>query len=159
MQIRITKNHNGATLTCTRNDGTTTVARLSYGDFFARHDLLHFAVETTLGFRNAFFGLIAQGKSIAWFSQPGIARELPAEALHVELIVALIQADQASGTTSDAQEFNRHYILAASQSLHNAPAPRPLTDDELRVIRERHAALVAQYHALGLKESLELTMP
>ena len=50
MVIRLTKGkgEKPGTLTCVRDDGTTTWQKSS--EYFARHDLMHYAVETTLGY-------------------------------------------------------------------------------------------------------------
>src|SRR2546429_508258 len=64
-------------LTCTRDDGTCTYVKPRQGAFFVPHDLMHYAVETTLGLRSSFFGLIAQGRSLVSFDEPGSAHLLP----------------------------------------------------------------------------------
>src|SRR5215207_7563384 len=64
LTIRIKKNADGtAALTCTRADGSVTWQRQqgTQGMFFPRHDLTHFAVETVLGHRRGFYGLVADG--------------------------------------------------------------------------------------------------
>ena len=58
--IRIKKKTDGsAALSCTRADGSVTWQRQDgkLGLFFPLHDLTHYAVETTLGFSRAFYGL------------------------------------------------------------------------------------------------------
>ena len=60
--IQLTKRPDGgAVLRCVRGDGTVTWQRHegAHGRFFPLHDLTHYAVETTLGFRSGFYGLIA----------------------------------------------------------------------------------------------------
>jgi hypothetical protein len=49
--------------TCTRPDGTSTWQRHTgaRAGFFAVHDLTHYAVETELGVRHGFYGLVADG--------------------------------------------------------------------------------------------------
>src|SRR5262249_6522068 len=84
-------------LTCVRDDGSSTYSKSAHGEFFAPHDLMHYVVETTLGFRRAFFGLIAAGWSIPAFAEPGAAAKLPPEALHAEHIVNLLMHEQAFG--------------------------------------------------------------
>ncbi|MDF2775439.1 MAG: hypothetical protein K0S86_4940, partial [Geminicoccaceae bacterium] len=70
LRIRIKKNADGsAALTCIRADGSVTWQRQegAQGRFFPRHDLTHFAVETTLGHRRGFYGLVAEGWNITDF--------------------------------------------------------------------------------------------
>jgi hypothetical protein len=67
LAIQIEKRADGrATLRCTRGDGSVTwqVQRARHAAFFPLHDLTHYAVETVLGFRRGFFGLIADGWDI-----------------------------------------------------------------------------------------------
>ncbi|HEY5060709.1 MAG TPA: hypothetical protein VII52_04185, partial [Gemmatimonadaceae bacterium] len=69
--IRIKKKSDGsAALSCIRADGTTTWQQQNgkLGRFFPLHDLTHYAVESVLGFRNAFYGLVASGWDLADFA-------------------------------------------------------------------------------------------
>src|SRR3954454_18258245 len=89
--IRIKKARDGRTaLSCTRADGTTTWQRQQGGQaaFFPRHDLTHYAVETTLGLREAFFGLVASGWDMSDFGSPWPRGALPPQANVAELIVS-----------------------------------------------------------------------
>src|SRR6185295_13549449 len=105
--IVFTKPKGTPVLTCTRDDGTSTYSKSAHGPFFGPHDLMHYAVETTLGFRDSFFGLIARGRTIASFNEPGAAANLPPEAILTEHIVNLLQQEQASGAIARADEFNQ----------------------------------------------------
>src|SRR3954453_411272 len=72
--VRIKKKTDGAAaLSCTRADGSITWQRQDgqVARFFPLHDLTHFAVESTLGFRQAFYGLIESGWDISTFAEPG----------------------------------------------------------------------------------------
>ena len=60
MIIRLKKVRDGVVLTCLRDQTSVAVQRTGHGGFFALHDLMHFAVEITLGFRHAFFGLMSE---------------------------------------------------------------------------------------------------
>jgi len=56
MIIEIRKGRDGPpSLTCIRADGSRTWARMH--PFFPLHDLTHLAVESVMGFDQAFFGL------------------------------------------------------------------------------------------------------
>jgi hypothetical protein len=60
LQINLKKiSDEQASLNCRRADSTVTWSRVH--PFYPRHDLSHFAVETVLGLRQGFFGLIAEG--------------------------------------------------------------------------------------------------
>ena len=63
LKIEIVKRPDGAgVLRCTRADGSVSWQKQAkHGAHFALHDLTHYAVETTLGCRQGFFGLVSQG--------------------------------------------------------------------------------------------------
>ncbi len=63
-------------LVITRPDGTSTWSREQQG-FLAFHDLAHFVVESTLGMRNGFYGLISQGWDITTFGEKAKAKTFP----------------------------------------------------------------------------------
>ena len=99
LTIRIKKNTDGtAALSCTRADGTVTWQRQqgAQGLFFPRHDLTHYAVETVLEYRSAFYGLIATGWNISDFGPPWPRGQMPEEAGVAELIVGFLDAERAS---------------------------------------------------------------
>jgi hypothetical protein len=89
MIIHIKKGSDGpATLACVRDDGSRTCAHLH--PFFPIHDLTHCAVESVLGFDQAFFGLVGAGWEIDDFARPGASRRLPHQALRAERIVGVL---------------------------------------------------------------------
>jgi hypothetical protein len=95
MLIRFTKGQGKEdTLSCFRNDGSVTWERARVG---VLHDLIHYVVETTLGYREAFYGLLAAGWDIQDFGEtdPGTGqkRVIPVEAAKTEAIVGLLQMD------------------------------------------------------------------
>jgi len=158
MRIQITKRADGATvLKCTRADGTETWQKQQGGHaaFFSRHDLTHYVVESELGIRNAFFGLIADGWTIDETGQRGVAAKLPPDAIFVENIVGTLDSERASGSRWTAEEFNENTARFAANG--GRPVPRKLTDDELARIRKRRAELFAQWAELPAGEALELT--
>jgi hypothetical protein len=160
MLIRFSKADGAPVLTCVRDDGSLTYAKSAHAPFFGPHDLMHYAVESTLNLRDAFFGLIARGKSIAWFAEPGSAAKLPPEALHTELMVNQFLLEASSGTACGAEEFNRALSASAAQaSKEQQGLPRRVTDAELTRIRECFAELLGRYRALKSKECLELRLP
>src|SRR5207253_904300 len=55
-------------LSVTRRDGT--VAWQKQHAFFPVHDLTHYAIETTLGLRHAFWGMMADGWEFSDFGTP-----------------------------------------------------------------------------------------
>lgn len=158
MLISITKRPDGGTvLKCVRADGTETWQKQQGGHaaFFSRHDLTHYAVESELGIRTAFFGLIASGWSIDATGQRGVAAKLPPDAIFVENVVGTLDTERASGSRWTAEEFNENTARFAANG--GRAKPRNLTDDELVRIRKRRAELFADWSALEPGRSLELT--
>src|SRR5437016_2614514 len=153
MLIRLSHS-NPPVLTCIRDDGTMTYSKSRHGEYFARHDLMHYAVETTLGFREGFFGLIAAGRSIPSFSEPGTAATLPAQALHAELMVGQLDQEFAFSSPLDVEEFNA--MLATSITQAGLPVLPALSAKDLSAIRSRYSALLAEYLAIPDSQWLEL---
>ena len=146
--ITIKKKSDGASaLSCRRADGSVTWQRQdgAQGRFFPWHDLTHYAVEAELGFRDGFFGLIAQGWDVDDTGGKGARGPLPPEAIAVEHIVGGLDAERASLTQLSAAEFNAQV----------APG-RPLTDAELLRVRARRRELFALWAAVPPGDTLEL---
>ena len=159
LTIRIKKNADGsAALTCTRADGSVTWQRQlgAQGRFFPRHDLTHFAVESTLGHRRGFYGLVAEGWDITDFGAPWPRGRIPDDADPSELIVGFLDMERASGERWSTADFNDK---AATYYREHAPgaAPPVLTDDDLVRIRQRRAELFAQWDSVAPGHALELT--
>ncbi len=72
MKIQFKKGKDKSTLHCIRKDGTATWSTIYQG--MEIHDLAHFAVETELGFKKAFYGLLASGYAIQDFALPRAKR-------------------------------------------------------------------------------------
>ncbi len=92
MVIRLKKTRDGVVLSCLREGWPAAVQRTRHGGFFAWHDLMHYAVETTLGFHEAFFGLMAAGWSFETFGDKDDPRylKMPAQALWAEMLVGIL---------------------------------------------------------------------
>jgi hypothetical protein len=145
LHIEIAKQPDGAgVLRCTRQDGSVTWQKQTrHAAHFALHDLTHYAVEATLGYRRGFFGLIAGGWEVDDTTGKGARGALPDEALDVEHIVGLFDAERASGALWTADQFNQF-------------APRVLTDAEIQKVRALRAALFQQWSAIAPGQKLEL---
>ena len=63
LEVEISRHPDSSTvLCCTRQDGSVTWQRQTrHAAHFVPHDLTHYAVETSLGYTNGFFGLITEG--------------------------------------------------------------------------------------------------
>jgi hypothetical protein len=149
------RNDGGTVLRCIRADGTVTWQRTNgrQGAFFPIHDLTHYAVETVLGTRQGFFGLVAVGWDLEETNGKGARGPLPDETLTVEHLVGLLNREAAAGTRWTTEDINR--------ALTHLPSPRPVTDGELATIRAREAELLERWRTLPPDGMLELpyTLP
>jgi hypothetical protein len=150
--VRFHKGRDVDVLTCIRPDGSTTWNRLGPRSLPIAHDLIHYAVETTLGVRNAFFGLVASGWDITTFTERGAARRLPPEAVQVEFLVGQLQSELL-GPQSDEARF----IATLAQSLANAKiAPLAIAPDQLQEVRARTRDLLDRWRTVSVGHSMEL---
>lgn len=142
--------HKPDTLTCIRDDGSITWTHLHRG--FVHHDFAHYVIETTLGFKNAFFGLVAKGHNIPDFSEPKAKRpfEIPKEAMDTEPIVALLQAD--SPNAPNVQDANANGIFQE----YRASLSVSITDNQLEVMQQKLRTLLQQWRNLQPGASMTL---
>jgi hypothetical protein len=145
LHIEIAKREDGAgTLSCRRADGSVTWQKqVKHAAHFALHDLTHFAVEISLGYRRGFFGLIAEGWDIEDTTGKGARGALPPEAVEVERMVGLFDSERGSGVLWTTEEFNQF-------------APRPISSDEIQSVRRRRSELFEQWFAVAPGDKLRL---
>lgn len=147
-------------LTLIRDDGTRTWQRQSdrHAQFFAQHDLTHFAVESELGLRDSFYGLVARGWNFADFAQPWPKGPLPEEALWTETVVGMLDVERATiaaaGAPLAAEEFAA--LVAAKLAQSGRDPARVLDGHMLTAIRARRDALLADWRAVAAGSRLEL---
>jgi hypothetical protein len=155
--IRIKKGRDGtAALSCTRADGSVTWQKQkgAQARFFPRHDLTHYSVETVLGFRRAFYGLIAEGWDISGFGPPYPHGPLPIEALAAELLVGFLDVERGGQHRYSAVDFNEK--AAAYFSEHGLPGQFALDEETLARIRSVRASMFERWEAVAEGEALEL---
>ena len=160
--VRIKKNSDGsASLTCTRADGTATWQRQEgkLGAIFPLHDLTHFAVESALGYTNAFYGLVADGWNLTDFSQPWPRGLPPTEARQVENLVSGFEMEGIHGAAR-ADDYNARVAerleAAAAVPGRSVPGQRRLSDEEIERVRRLRADLIARWKAVKPGEAMEL---
>jgi hypothetical protein len=137
LRIRISKRADGcAVLHCTRRDGSSTWQRQDRrrATFFAFHDLRHFAVETTLGIKQGFFGLIADGWDIPDTEGKGERGPLPPEARLAEHLVGLMDRERIGGAAPISANDVRTLLAQLMEPVADGTLQSP-TDDQLRTIR------------------------
>ena len=142
-------------LAAKRGDGSATWQRSHVA--FPVHDLVHYCVESTLGFRNAFFGLIAQGWSLEDFGNPWPRGPLPEEAGLVEGIVGEIWRAYSAKEPLSARELNQR--VSAHRAQRGLGMPRMVTEGELEEITARLDELAQKWRALTPGGTLELRFP
>ena len=152
MRIKIHHRVDGlAVLRCERADGSVTWQRHPEKNsrFFPPHDLTHYAVETTLGLREAFYGLVARGWDLSDFGTPWPRGRLPAEAEVAEFLVGCLDQD------ATADEIN------AQGASFCGEAWRTITNDELTRARALAHELIARWRALPPNGEIDLdfTLP
>ncbi len=160
LTIRLARRRDGAVVfELRRADGTTTWQKREgpTAEFFAVHDLTHYAVETELGVRRAFYGLVAEGWALSDFGTPWPRGPLPTEALPAEVIVGCFDTARAAHEPLTAEACNG--TVAGYFATAGLPPPAPLTEEALGRVRARLSDLVWRWHAVAPGQSLELHFP
>jgi hypothetical protein len=159
MIIRFTKAKNTGkqdVLSCIRDDGSSTWWPLS--PHFAEHDMLHYIVETTLSFKEAFFGLIARGRDIDSFgTRDGQKDTYTREEGDAELIVGLLQVELRSNMAPNNSEFSE--MLALTCKNRNWPLPEHISEEQWDSIRAKMHDLTEQWRSLPAGECVEVVFP
>lgn len=114
MEISFTKRDEGKhIISCKRKNGTETWMYIT--SFFVIHDICHYAVETKLGMKSAFYGMLAAGTSISDFELPKEQRSfsLTEEAICAEHLVNLLTIEYTQGRMDSFTEmFTNSYKMA-----------------------------------------------
>jgi hypothetical protein len=155
--VRIKKQADGRTaLTCTRADGTTTWQRQEGASaaFFPHHDLTHYAVESALGLREGFYGLVAAGWDLSDFGSPWPRGRIPAQATIGEVIVGFFDLERRIGERATADALNTR--LAEYCAENALPPQRRYTDEDLDRVRKKRAELFAMWDAVKPGDALEI---
>ena len=155
--IRIKKSADGrSALSCTRVDGTTTWQSMKNAQaaFFPRHDLTHYAVETVLGHRQGFYGLVADGWDLTDFGSPWPRGPMPSVAALSEMIVGFLDLERSTGVLAQAGDVNQRLQEFCAEN--GLAAPQPLSDEDLWRIRQKRGELFAMWDAVKPGDALEL---
>lgn len=153
MEILFTNRGNGVSvLTCKRKDGSVTWKRTDR--FFIYHDLCHYAVETVLPLKNAFFGMVASGTDISEFDLPKEQRNviISDEAVFAEHLVNLFVTDHTQGRIEDISEM----IVSICGQNGGAFFLPLLTTEKIEQVRNTCNELVKQWESVPEKNSLQL---
>ena len=159
LTIRLERRTDGAVIfELRRADGTSTWQTRTgpTAEFFAVHDLTHYAVETTLGLGAAFYGLVASGWGLDDFGNGWPRGPLPTEAQAAEVLVGRLDLHRAGQSLSaaDCNEAARDYFAERGLAL-----PLEVTEVQIDAIRSRLSELVWRWHATAPGKRLELSFP
>ncbi len=138
-------------LSCIRSDGSTTWTRLRVP---VQHDLIHYVVETTLGLRDSFFGLVARGVNITDLEKPKAQRafDLTDAAVHTEYMVGLFQMELSNG--EPYKDF--HAQLRAMCEQNKFPAPPEIGPDQIERIRQAVSNILYEWQTIAPGQTFEL---
>lgn len=144
-------------LDCVRRDGSATACLMPRQGILP-HDLVHYVVESTLGWRHAFYGMIAAGIDIGPAMEqahdPGNAA-LVDQAIHAEAVVESLQAQLWSGAF-DAAMFDEGVRTACTGRDRSVPA---LPADAGRRLFDAVLLLDARWRQVPWHGTLELDLP
>ena len=148
----IKKGLNKHVISCKRNDGSVTW--MQSDDFFVRHDLMHYAVETTMNYKNGFYGILNSGVNITDFELPKDKRnfEFTPQALYAETLVGLISTELSQGNFENIEETINDMYKANYPGV-KAPEINPASIDQIKV---RYHELVLDWMKLSPDQKLVL---
>ena len=153
MVIQLTKNRTKPhIIKYIRDNGTETW--MYSDDFFVRHDISHFILESVLGYHTAFNGMINQGMDIRDFEnkEKRAALTVTDEAYYAENLANLFLIELAQGEFND---FNR--IQQDAFVSWNTRFPVIfLANDKIAQIRTQLRKLLHQWEVLPEGEKMEL---
>ena len=160
LRLQFRKQKDGsAVLTCFRTDGTSTFTKIRPG--LEVHDLAHYVVETALGFKEAFYGLINQGYTVPDFELPRdqrptalIPENLPVDSLQTEFIVNQLQIELYN--SGEQQDFIP--LLQQAMANRDLAFPAILTLEKVPAMRQELSALVTRWQMLPAGEVIDLEM-
>ena len=132
MKIQIKKRSNSKHVISYLRDGLETYW-IEADNFLVLHDLCHFAIETTLGYKTAFWGLIASGINPNVFEnkEKRDALELSNEAWYAEHLANLFLIEYTQGSFENINEIFKQCMLEHSSNV----AMKQFSDTEIKAIR------------------------
>jgi hypothetical protein len=139
-------------ISCRRMNGTITWMHSDI--FFIIHDLCHYAVESELAFKKAFYGMLASGTDINDFELPKEKRtfQLTNEAIFTEQIVNLLTIEYNQGRIEK--------FLDTLNEVCNKDVIRPLLPEimqaHLESIRHSFEMLMNQWNLLPEGKTMTL---
>ncbi|MCW3087850.1 MAG: hypothetical protein JWQ78_1236 [Sediminibacterium sp.] len=154
MLVQLTKNTGKPhIIKYTRDNGTATWMQAD--DFFVMHDLSHYAIETVLGYKTAFNGMLNNGMGIRDFEdrEKRKAMEVTAEAMYAENMANLFLAEIGQGDFEDFNAMQQETFTSFARQYPGIVLPL----EKIREIRNFLRQLLAQWNQLTPGETLALS--
>jgi hypothetical protein len=153
VELHFKKGATKNTLLCQRKDGSSSWTQIDR--FFIMHDLAHFCVESELGIKDGFYGLISKGVDISDFQNKEKIRafELPEESILAELIVGLILTERSDN--NPVPDFNK--TLKVMATIKGIDINQEISDEHLENIRRNLDGLIYQWTVLPSGQELTLS--
>ena len=150
--------HETYTLECIRLDGSSTTSALDTKSFL-KHDLLHYAIESTAGLHGSFFGQIEQGKNLEQMT-PKAMRDEPEqmgseEARITEMLTGMFTGYIKSGVETDEFLVGARTVFAA----HDIPVPSFLIVEYAEEVKRVYLMLVSRWENMKTKQSFSVDFP
>lgn len=146
-------------LICVRDDGSVSRGKSvpGMGEAAIPHDLVHYAVETVLGLRRGFYGLVAEGWGIDELLTPDGKKEYAGnnDAQLAELLVSMFQSEMGYQPENKAKF---HEILAGRCAEAGLIMPI-ITDARLAQVRESLVSFEARWRAMKTDDVLQVEFP
>jgi hypothetical protein len=144
-------------LRCVRQNGTQTSANMPRQGVLP-HDLIHYVVETALGYDHGFLGLVAKGGDFAYVMEQTHGnhnQQIAHQAIHAEALVESLQAQIWSGY------FDHEQFLAGLEgacSMRGASMPDLSAINPEIDLYKGVLALAQRWQQVPFYASLELDM-
>lgn len=155
---KLAKNGKYDQLRCIRLDGSETSAMMPRQGVLP-HDLIHYVVETTLGYEHGFLGVVAKGTDISFAMEQShdISNQaVTDQATHAEGIVESLQAQIWSGNF-DVAMFQAG--LEGACEMRSRPTPDLSGIDVQTELYGAVMALAERWQQVPFHASMELDMP
>jgi hypothetical protein len=160
MRIRLTKISDAQhRLALARDDGTREAVALASRSFLW-HDLLHYAVETSAGLQQSFWGQLASGRRLAELHDAmsegaGAAKAGASEAAVTEAVVGVLTNVVRERAAPGAAIAGLTRLFEAQER----ELPIWLSADFVARVRERVRALMGQWRAVPYGGDMQLAFP
>jgi hypothetical protein len=142
-------------MTAVRADGTYTSTTIGPAAGFGPvHDLAHYVVETSMGIRDGFLGMLATGRDIGDFDRDA-GKWLSPEAVFAEAVAGELSRDAMTKIPLSTEDFNwtvRDVLACGSVDW----TPPEVSSDQLTAMRSWLAELRSSWNSLPAGETLEL---